>query len=122
MDVINWGIISCANIANKNVRAMKLSDNANLVAVASRSIDKAKVFASENNLGEDVKLYSSYQDLLDDPRVQAVYLPLPTRLHLEWGIKVAESKKHLLIEKPAAIDASELFQIMAACQRNGESM
>ena len=118
MEIVNWGLISCASIANKNVRAMELSWNSNLVAVASRSLEKAMHFASDNNLSKSVRLYSSYQDLLDDPNIHAVYLPLPTTLHLEWAIKVANSKKHLLIEKPAAVDAGELTLIIEACRCN----
>lgn len=118
MDVIKWGLISCANIANKNVRGMELSKNSKLVAVASRNIEKAKSFAADNNLSESVKLYASYQELLDDPNVDAVYLPLPTTMHLEWGVKVAKAGKHLLIEKPAAVDAAELLLIIRACNEN----
>ena len=118
MEIINWGLISCANIANKNVHAIELSRNSNLVAIASRSIDKAIAFAAENDLFKTVRLYSSYQDLLDDSNVHAVYLPLPTTLHLEWAIKAANAKKHILIEKPAALDSTELMLIIQACRLN----
>ena len=118
MEIINWGLISCANIANKNVHAIELSRNSNLVAIASRSIDKAIAFAAENDLFKTVRLYSSYQDLLDDSNVHAVYLPLPTTLHLEWAIKAANAKKHILIEKPAALDSTELMLILQACRLN----
>lgn len=115
--VINWGLMSCANIANKNVRAMQLSKNSKLIAIASRSMLKAKAFADDNGL-ESVTLYSSYDELLNDPNVHCIYLPLPTTLHLEWAVKVANAKKHLLIEKPAALNSSELLEIIMACRSN----
>jgi predicted dehydrogenase len=117
--VVNWGLISTANIANKNVRAMEISKNSRLVAVASRSIEKANLFAKDNSLSGSVKLYSSYQDLTDDDDVQAIYLPLPTKMHLEWALKVALAGKHLLIEKPAAIDSGELRKIIYEFKRRG---
>jgi predicted dehydrogenase len=112
-----WGLLGCANIANKNVRAIQLSENSELVAIASRSIEKAKAFASDNGL-KDAKLYSSYEELLSDPNVQCIYMPLPTALHLEWAVKVAKARKHLLIEKPAALNADQLSEIIMACRSN----
>lgn len=116
---IQWGVIGTANIAKKNVRSIMLASNSTLSAIGSRDIDKARLFAVQNHLDSNVRLYGSYDQLLNDPNVQAVYMPLPTKLHLEWGIKVANAKKHLLIEKPVACNADELRQIVAACWRNG---
>jgi predicted dehydrogenase len=116
-EAVKWGLLSCANIANKNVRAIKLSKNSELVAIASRSMEKAKNFADDNGL-TNVKLYSSYEELLNDQNVQCIYMPLPTTLHLEWAVKVANAKKHLLIEKPAALNHAELLEITMACRRN----
>lgn len=119
MTAMKFGLISTANIARKNVRAMKLSEHVELVAIASRSIEKCEQFANENDLNDgSVKLYASYEELLSDPNIDAVYLPLPTSLHLEWAKKVAQSKKHLLIEKPCALNSDELIQIMTACHEN----
>ena len=116
---MRWGIIGTASIARKNARSIQCAENAELVAVASRSLERAQQWAKDNALPSHVRLYASYDQLLNDPTVQAVYLPLPTKLHLEWGIKVANAKKHVLIEKPTACNAEELRQIVAACWRNG---
>jgi hypothetical protein len=116
---VRFGILGTASIARKNSRAIMNAANAELVAVASRSADRVQTWAQDNCLAPSVRLYASYDQLLNDPAVQAVYLPLPTKLHLEWGIKCANAKKHLLIEKPVACNAEELRQIVAACWRNG---
>ncbi|CAL5326688.1 unnamed protein product [Camellia sinensis] len=116
---INFGIIGCAEIARKVSRAINLSPNSTLHAIASRSIEKAKQFALKNGLSETVKIYGSYDQLLDDPRVDAVYLPLPTSLHVQWAVLAAQKRKHLLMEKPTALDVEELDQILDACESNG---
>lgn len=86
---LNWGILGCANIARKNCRAIALSKGNVLRAVASRSLATAKTFLHDNNLDANtVKAYGSYEDLLNDPDIQAVYIPLPTMFHLEWALKV----------------------------------
>lgn len=114
-----WGILGCANIARKNISAI-LSLNASrvaLVAIASRSIDKARAFARELGLDEDkVRIYGSYDDLLKDPEVNAVYVPLPTTQHLEWVTKAAEAGKHVLCEKPTAVSLSHLKDMVHACR------
>lgn len=115
---MKWGILGCANIARKNCRAMHLSRTASLVAIASRSVEKATKWASDNGLDSSVKLYGTYEALLDDPDIEAVYIPLPTTLHFVWGIAAAEKKKHILLEKPAALNADELRAIIKACRDN----
>lgn len=79
---VRIGIIGCANIARKNIRAMKLSRNCKLIAIASRSFKRALLFAQENDLDDSVKVYGNYDDLLNDNDVDAIYLPLPTSEHL----------------------------------------
>jgi predicted dehydrogenase len=111
--------MGCAAIAQKQIRAMKLSASAKIVAVASRNIEKVKAYALTNDLAADVALYASYEELLIDPNVDAIYAPLPTRTHIVWALKIAAAKKHLLIEKPAAINAVELGAIIKACRDNG---
>ncbi|XP_059640988.1 uncharacterized oxidoreductase At4g09670-like [Cornus florida] len=116
---INFGIMGCAEIARKVSRAIHLAPNSILRAIASRSIEKAKRFAIKNSLPDDVKIYGSYDELLDDPCVDAVYMPLPTSLHLQWAVLAAQKKKHILLEKPTALDVDQLDQILEACESNG---
>ncbi|KAK6280254.1 PREDICTED: uncharacterized oxidoreductase At4g09670 [Theobroma cacao] len=116
---IRFGIIGCAKIAGKVARAINLAPSSVLYAIGSRSIEKAKQFASANGVHESVKIYGSYDQVLDDPFVDAVYMPLPTSLHLHWAVMAARRKKHVLIEKPTALDVTELEQILEACESNG---
>ncbi|MCD7453692.1 hypothetical protein HAX54_021883 [Datura stramonium] len=117
---VRFGIIGCAEIARKISRAINLSPNSTLYAIASRSIEKANTFAIKNNLLSDsLKIYGDYSEILDDPFVDAVYMPLPTSFHLHWAICAAEKKKHLLLEKPTALNVAELDKILEACERNG---
>ncbi|XVF77805.1 hypothetical protein PTKIN_Ptkin14bG0076000 [Pterospermum kingtungense] len=116
---IRIGIIGCAEIARKVSRAILLAPNATLSAVASRTIDKAANFAKANGFPPEAKIHGSYVSLLDDPDIDAVYLPLPTSLHLKWAVLTAKKKKHVLIEKPVALNVAELDQILKACEENG---
>nr|POE71196.1 putative oxidoreductase [Quercus suber] len=86
---VRFGIIGCAEIARKVARAIDLAPNSILYAIASRSIEKAKNFAATNGLPENVKIYGSYDQVLDDPCVDAVYMPLPTSLHVHWAVLAA---------------------------------
>ena len=85
---IRFGILGCADIARKLSRAIALAPNAELLAVASRSAEKARAFAAANspNVPPGAKLYGSYEALLDDPDLDAVYMPLPTSLHLRFQL------------------------------------
>ncbi|XP_051126648.1 uncharacterized oxidoreductase At4g09670-like [Andrographis paniculata] len=115
---VRFGIMGCAVIARKLAAAIAVAPSAALVAVASRSIDKAQQFAVRNNLSKEVKLYGSYEELLEDPSVDAVYLPLPTSLHVRWVTAAAEKGKHVLLEKPTALDAKMLDEMLHACEAN----
>ncbi|XP_059068716.1 uncharacterized oxidoreductase At4g09670-like [Cryptomeria japonica] len=125
--VVRFGILGCAAIATKLARAIGMTPNSShyyteglsVYAVASRSVDKANAFASANNLPPEVKTYGNYEQLLDDPFVDAVYIPLPTWLHLEWALKAAHKKKHILLEKPPALCVEDLDTIIEACNNNG---
>ncbi|KAK9046982.1 hypothetical protein V6N11_052851 [Hibiscus sabdariffa] len=116
---IRFGIIGCAEIARKVSRAIQLAPNATVYAVASRNVDKAANFAKANGFPPHTKIYGSYESLLDDPDVDAVYLPLPTSLHLKWAVLTAQKKKHILTEKPVALNVAEFDQILKACEENG---
>lgn len=116
---IRFGIMGCADIARKVSRAITMSPNSTLYAIASRSVEKAKQFAIKNGYSDkEVIIYGSYSELLDDPLVDAVYMPLPTSLHLEWAVLAAEKRKHLLLEKPTALNITELDRILEACRSN----
>ncbi|XP_021998104.1 uncharacterized oxidoreductase At4g09670 [Helianthus annuus] len=116
---IRFGILGCANIARKVSRAMLLSPNTTISAIGSRSLEKAIAFASENHFPESAKVYGSYDAVLDDLDVDAVYVPLPTSLHVRWAVLAAEKKKHVLLEKPVALNVGELDTILAACESSG---
>jgi predicted dehydrogenase len=116
--VVNWGVIGCAGIAQSSViPGILKADNAKLYALSSRGAgSKLDEFCEKFN---PVKSYTSYEELLDDPEIDAVYIPLPNGLHCEWTIKAAEKKKHILCEKPLGISADEVKTMQAAANKNG---
>ena len=116
---LRFGILGCANIARKVARAIALAPNATLCAIASRSREKAEKLAAENGFPATVRVYGSYDQVLEDPCVDAVYLPLPTSLHVRWAVMAANKKKHVLVEKPVALDVAELDRILDAVESNG---
>ncbi|GAB4845212.1 hypothetical protein Ancab_038623 [Ancistrocladus abbreviatus] len=116
---IRFGILGCADIARKLSKAIKLAPNAAIHAIGSRSIEKARRYAESNGYPPSAKIYGSYEELLDDPDVDAVYIPLPTILHLRYAVLAAEKKKHILLEKPVALSVSEFDKILEACESNG---
>ena len=114
---LQWGVISTSNIGRKAVNpAIQASSNGDLVAVASRDREKARALAHESGIPTH---YDSYEALLDDDRIEAVYNPLPNSLHKEWTIKAAEKGKHILCEKPLAMNADECTEMEAAARENG---
>ena len=116
MEKILWGVISTANIARTAmIPALKSLDRAEVLAVASRGYEKAKAFAEALNIP---KAYGDYQDLLKDPEINAVYIPLPNHLHKVWTIRAAEAGKHILCEKPLALDADECLEMIDAAKAN----
>ncbi|XP_027923421.1 uncharacterized oxidoreductase At4g09670-like [Vigna unguiculata] len=116
---IRFGFIGCAGIGRRVSRAVALAPNAVLNAVGSRSLDKARAFAAANGFPAGAKVYGSYEAVLDDPEVDVVYLPLPTSLHVRWAVLAASKKKHVLLEKPVALNVAEFDEIIAACESNG---
>ena len=115
--IINWGILGCAGIAEGRViPGLLQASGANLYAIASRSNgDKLKHFKEKFN---PEVTYASYEELLEDPKVDAVYIPLPNGLHFEWVLKAAAKKKHILCEKPLGVSRSQVKQMQAACDAN----
>lgn len=114
---LRWGVISTANIGRAAVNpAIQGSENGDLVAVASRDVARARDFAEASGIPT---WYGSYQELLADDRVDALYNPLPNSMHLEWTVAAAEHGKHVLCEKPLALDAAECERMKAAADANG---
>jgi predicted dehydrogenase len=117
MRKIRWGVLGVAKIAvEKVIPAMKKSGLIDVVAIGSRSLDKAR--AAANALGIP-RAHGSYEALLADPEIDAVYNPLPNHLHVPWSKRAAEAKKHVLCEKPIALSAAEARELLAARDRNG---
>jgi predicted dehydrogenase len=113
---IRWGVLGWARIARENViPAMLRSANAEFHALASR--DPAKLAEGRARFA-GVKTHESYEALLKDPAVEAVYIPLPNALHCEWTIKAMEQGKHVLCEKPLALNAAECRRMIAAAAAN----
>ncbi|KAE8684374.1 hypothetical protein F3Y22_tig00111131pilonHSYRG00047 [Hibiscus syriacus] len=86
---IRFGIIGCAEIARKVSGAIQFTPDATLSTVDGRNVEKAANFAKANGFPPEAKIYGSYESLLDDQDVDAVYLPLPTSLHLKWAVLTA---------------------------------
>jgi predicted dehydrogenase len=114
--MIRWGVLSTAKIAREHVvPALLDADNATLTAVASRDEARARAFA--NRFGAE-HAFGSYEAMLDSDVIDAVYIPLPTSHHVEWAIRAADAGKHVLVEKPLALDADAIAPVIAARDRN----
>ncbi len=112
-----WGILSTANIGRAAViPAIQNSSNGDVVAVGSRDLQKAQDFAAKLAIPRS---YGSYEALLDAGDIDAIYIPLPNSLHREWTIKAAQAGKHILCEKPLALNAQECQEMEAAAEENG---
>ncbi|MBS0263143.1 MAG: Gfo/Idh/MocA family oxidoreductase [Planctomycetes bacterium] len=128
--VIRWGILGTARIASKVGRALHFARGSRLCAVASRDSERAANWISRHTAGhptadpakaflsadQQVIAHNSYRELLQNPNLDAVYIPLPPSLHCEWTCAAAESGKHVLCEKPLAMNLAEAQQMVAACQ------
>ena len=119
---LRWGFLSAADIAKKNWQAVAMSGNGRLTAVASRDKQKAERFIQECSascyVAETPEAIEGYDQLLASDNVDAVYIPLPTGLRKEWVIKAAQAGKHVMCEKPCAITADDLQEMIAACNDN----
>ena len=114
---VKWGVLGTAGIARwATIPGMKKSKNCELHAIAGR--DEKKVDAYKKEF-EFEKGYVGYDALLADPDVQAVYIPLPNHIHCEWVIKALEAKKHVLCEKPLAMNADEVQKMFDTAKKNG---
>jgi D-xylose 1-dehydrogenase (NADP+, D-xylono-1,5-lactone-forming) len=113
---VRWGIISTAKINERVLPGLRASSEVELLAVASRSEEAAAAYASEQGIPRP---YGSYDALLADPDVEAVYIPLPNSLHVEWAIRALEAAKHVLCEKPLDRRFAEVERAFDAAERAG---
>ena len=114
---VKWGILGTANIARWGmIPGMKKADNCELYAIAGRSLEKANKYKEDYGFE---KAYGSYDELLDDPEVQAVYIPLPNDIHIKWVKEALKKKKHVLCEKPLALNAKEVKEMFDTARENG---
>ena len=112
---LNWGLLATGNIANALANGIQRSRTGRLLAAASRSLEKAQDFAKKYDIP---RAYGSYEELLADPEVEAVYISTPHSFHAEWAVKAAEAGKHILCEKPLALNAAEAMAVVEAARQN----
>jgi xylose dehydrogenase (NAD/NADP) len=115
-NAVRWGIISTADINRKVIPGAHASPKVDLVAVASRDLARADEYAREWEIG---RAYGSYDALLADPDVEAVYISLPNNLHVEWSIKSLEAGKHVLVEKPFSRNPADVETAFDTADRVG---
>jgi xylose dehydrogenase (NAD/NADP) len=113
---LRWGILGVAAINDRLMPAFKASQTADLQAIASRSFEKARAAAARDSIPV---AYGSYEELLEDDEIDAVYIPLPNHLHDEWTRKAADAGKHILCEKPLTCDAKSAEALVAYCRSKG---
>jgi predicted dehydrogenase len=117
VSTLRWGILSTADIGRRKViPGIQGAARCEVVAIASREPDRAKLVARELGIA---RAHGSYEALLADPDVDAVYIPLPNHLHGPWTIAAAEAGKHVLCEKPLALDAAEAERMVRAAEKAG---
>jgi predicted dehydrogenase len=116
-DVVRWGVLSTAKIGiEKVIPATAAAARCEVVAIASRDLGRARTAASGLGIA---RAFGSYEDLLADPDIDAVYIPLPNHLHADWTIAAAVAGKHVLCEKPLATSAAEAELMIQACEAEG---
>lgn len=115
MKKVRWGILSTAKIGiEKVIPAMQMGDYCDIVAIASQSLEKAQDVARQLDIP---KAYGSYEELLADVEIDAVYIPLPNHLHIPWCIQSLEAGKHVLCEKPISLMSADAQKLMDAAGR-----
>lgn len=120
--LVRWGILSTANIARKNWKAIRNSGNSTVAAVASRNLERARQFISECQgdapMEATPRACGSYGELLRSAEVDAVYIPLPTGLRKEWVLAAARQGKHIVCEKPCAVSLADLHEMLDVCRKH----
>src|SRR5439155_960936 len=113
---VRWGIISTAHINRLVIPPAQASSKVDLVAVASRTQERADAYAAEWGIP---RAYGSYESLLEDPEIEAVYISLPNMMHCDWSIRSAEAGKHVLCEKPMDSRSENVIEAFDAAGRAG---
>lgn len=114
--LLRWGLLSTAHINRRLIPAIRAQARAELVAVASRDLARAQAYAAEWDIP---RAHGSYEALLDDPEIDAVYVSLPNSLHAKWTVRATQAGKHVLCEKPLALTVAECDQVITAAESAG---
>ena len=116
MKKVRWGVLSTANIGlEKVIPAMQKSEYCEMAAIASQSLERGKLAAEQLGIPQ---VYASYEELLSDENIDAIYIPLPNHLHVPWTKKALDAGKHVLCEKPIALKTAEAENLLAAAQKH----
>ena len=115
MSAVKWGIISTAKINGLFLEGARGADGVEIAAVASRDKAKAEEYARENDIAT---AHGSYEELLEDPDIEAVYISLPNSFHIEWSLKALRAGKHVLCEKPLSRRAEEVERAFDAAEQH----
>ncbi len=113
---LRWGLLGTARINRSLIPAIRASARSQLLGVASRSAERARSYADQWGLAG---VYDSYEAMLADPQIDAVYIPLPNHLHVEWTLNAVAAGKHVLCEKPMALVPSDVDRVAEAASRRG---
>jgi xylose dehydrogenase (NAD/NADP) len=116
MEAVRWGILSTARINTKLLAGARSADNATVVAVASRDRGRAERYAAEHGIA---RAHGSYEELLADPEIEAVYIPLPNAMHIPWTRRALEAGKHVLCEKPLSRHPGEVEAAFDLAEQRG---
>jgi predicted dehydrogenase len=119
MTKLRWGLLSTARINRALIPAIRASARGELMAVASRDGERAQEYAAQWGIP---RAYGSYEELLADPDVDVIYNPLPNHLHAPWSIRALEAGKHVLCEKPFALNVADVDAMFAAARRAGRAI
>lgn len=113
---LRWGVLGTARIVRKTIPALQTTKNGEVVGIASRTEGKAREYADKHGIPQ---AFGSYEALLASPDIDAVYIPLPNALHLEWILRSLDAGKHVLCEKPLAMSAAECEEIARRAEETG---
>lgn len=115
MKKVRWGILSTAKIGREKViPAMQKGTYCEVVAIASRNFEQGKTVAEKLNIPV---VYGNYEELLNDGEIDAIYIPLPNHMHVEWAKKAIEANKHVLCEKPVGLDSAQAIELLEAAKQ-----
>lgn len=115
-DKLRWGILGCARVVRKTIPALQATRNGVVMGIASRSETKAKEYAHKHGIPQ---AFGSYEAMLASPDIDAVYIPLPNTLHLEWTLRALDAGKHVLCEKPLAMNPEDCEEIARKAEATG---